>query len=200
MPADRPEGIREQAGPKTSLREQQRAVTRDRIISALTELIRTNHPMDVTMAAVAAEAGVSEPTLYRHFPNKRVLFGALGSELYRQSTRGVAPAGLDDLAAFLPKLYQFMEANEAVVRWNLSAPKDQAVRPSTEERIPILRQALNEELKGLADEDATFLLRGVLLLTSSIGWLYWQDNLDLDAEEAAKTSAWLLRRIARPER
>ena len=83
-----------------SLREEQRALTRKRILEALAELIESHHPLDVTMAAVAQRAGVSEPTLYRHFDTKRNLFKALGSELYRQSTAGAPLNSLDDLLGF----------------------------------------------------------------------------------------------------
>ena len=89
-----------------SLREEQRALTRTRILEALAELIESHHPLDVTMAAVAERAGVSEPTLYRHFDTKRNLFKALGSELYRQSTAGAPLNSLDDLLGFLPALYE----------------------------------------------------------------------------------------------
>jgi AcrR family transcriptional regulator len=124
-----------------SLREQQRAVTRNRIITALSELIETQHLLDVTMAAVAAQAGVSEPTLYRHFPTKKNLFAALGSELFRKTTAGVAPSSLDELIEFLPKLYEQFAAMEATTRWNLAAPKDEVVRPTDHARIAAFVQA-----------------------------------------------------------
>ena len=97
-------------------------MTRDRIIAALRDLVETRHPLDVTMAAVAERAGVSEPTLYRHFPNKRALFAALGTDLYRQTTAGVALSNLDELIDFLPTLFRQFEEMEATTRWNLAAP------------------------------------------------------------------------------
>jgi AcrR family transcriptional regulator len=179
-----------------SLRDQQRQVTDDRIIQALAELIETQHPLDVTMSAVARQAGVSEPTLYRHFPTKRELFAALGSSLYRQTTTGVAPTSLDELVAVLPTLYQRFAAMEAIVRWNLAAPKGEVVRPPAAERLPILRDALGDELDGLPPADAEHLLRGVLLMTAPTSMLYWQDYLGITVDEAAATASWLLRRIA----
>jgi AcrR family transcriptional regulator len=181
----------------TSLREQQLALTRERIITGLAEMIETRHPMDVTMAAVAGSAGVSEPTLYRHFPTKKQLFTALGSELYKKSIGGKPPSSLDELVRFLPELYDFIAENEAVVRWNLAAPKDQAVRPSAEERLPVLRNALSAELADLPQEEAEYLLRAIMLLTSPMGLLYWQDYLGLSVEDSAATAAWLVRQFAK---
>ena len=76
-----------------------------------------------------------------HFPTKRKLFAALGSGLCKTWIDGVAPTSFDELVAFFPKLYEFIAGHEAVVRWNLVAPKDEAIRPSTEERLPVLRAA-----------------------------------------------------------
>ena len=186
----------EQGERKISLREQQRAMTRDRIVKALGELVESRHPLDVTMAAVADQAGVSEPTLYRHFPTKRDLFGALGSDLYRRTTAGVAPSNLDELIEFLPKLYEQFAEMEATTRWNLVAPKDEAVRPAATERLPILREALGATLDDLNPAESDAMLRGLLLLTSPTSLLYWQDYLGITVDEAAQTASWLIRRIA----
>ena len=186
----------EEEGRKLSLREQQRALTHNRIIAALGELIESHHPLDVTMAAVADQAGVSEPTLYRYFPTKRDLFGALGSELFSKTTAGVAPSSVDELVEFLPKLYEQFAAMEATTRWNLVAPKDEAVRPTATERLPILREALGATLEGLNPAEADALLRGLLLLTSPTSLLYWQDYLGVTVHEAARTASWLIRRLA----
>src|ERR1700737_66869 len=77
---------------RLSLREAQRAVTEQRIIEALAALIDEEHPLEISMAAVARRAGVSEPTLYRHFPAKRDLFAALAGHLFRVVSAGLAPA------------------------------------------------------------------------------------------------------------
>ena len=53
-----------------SLREQQRAMTRERIITALGELIETKHPLEVTMAAWPHRPGCrSRPSIATSQPN-----------------------------------------------------------------------------------------------------------------------------------
>ena len=181
--------------PAESLRDQQRALTRSRIVIALRELIETCHPLEVTMALVAERAGVSEPTLYRHFPNKRSLFAALGSDLHRESTTGVALSNLEDLIGFLPTLYEQLAAMEATARWNLAAPQDAVVRPDAAERLAVLQGALGATLEDLAPTESDALLRTLLLLTSPIPLLYWQDYLGITVQEAAETTTWLIRRL-----
>ena len=186
----------DQAAP-LSLRQQQRELTRNRILGALAELIETEHPLDVSMAAVAARAGVSEPTLYRHFATKRNLFAALGSHLLRQVADGVTPTNVDELVEMVPSVYRRFAEMEATTRWVFAAPAGEAIpRPSSSERLDMLRDAAGDALEGRSPAEVEFLLRGLLLLTSPLSLLYWQDYLDITVEEAADTTAWLIRRLA----
>ncbi len=180
-----------------SLRDQQREVTRERILTALADLIQTKSPLEVTMSAVAEHAGVSEPTLYRHFSTKANLFAALGSNLYQKVTVGVAPSTVDELIDFLPGLYQQFASLEATVRWNLAAPREEVVRPPSEDRLPILQAAVSRELEELSETESEFLMRGLLLLTSPTCLLYWQDYLRIAVDEAAATAGWMIQQLSR---
>jgi AcrR family transcriptional regulator len=51
--------------------------TSDVILAAALRTIRARGPEKLSMSAVAAEAGVSRPTLYRWFPTKALLLGAI---------------------------------------------------------------------------------------------------------------------------
>lgn len=50
--------------------------TRERIVAATVRLHRTVGPAATTVSAIAAEAGVTRMTVYRHFPDLEQLFGA----------------------------------------------------------------------------------------------------------------------------
>ncbi len=62
--------------PAPSLRERQRAETREQILRAVNRQLETRSLEDLSFAEVAAEAGVGERTVYRHFPTKEALLGA----------------------------------------------------------------------------------------------------------------------------
>jgi len=49
------------------------------ILEAARRTIRARGPEKLSMSAVAAEAGVSRPTLYRWFPTKALLLGAIAA-------------------------------------------------------------------------------------------------------------------------
>jgi AcrR family transcriptional regulator len=189
---------------RPSLRQAQRAVTEQRIVEALAALIDREHPLEISMAAVAKQAGVSEPTLYRHFPTKRDLFAALAGYQFQTVTAGLAPASIDDLADAVRTVFIRSAALENVIRWTLAATDPQRVpRTNVQARLAMLRAALGDEavLSDDADEDtAQFLLRTVLLLTSPMAWLYWKDYLGLEPADAAETASWAIKTLSRAPR
>jgi AcrR family transcriptional regulator len=181
---------------RPSLRQAQRAVTEQRIIEALAALIDDENPLDISMAAVAKRAAVSEPTLYRHFPTKRDLFAALAGYEFRTVAAGLAPASADDLAEAVRTVFQRSAEMENVVRWTLAATDPQrGPRPNVAARLAMLRTALGEQADR-DDDDATFLLRTVLLLTSPMAWLYWKDYLGLEPADAAASAGWAIKTLS----
>jgi AcrR family transcriptional regulator len=150
------------------------------------------------MAAVAERADVSEPTLYRSFPTKRDLFGALASHAYVRVTEGVAPTSAEDMANDVKRVDEHAEGIEATVCWLLAAPDPAGVpRPNVERRLPVLREALADQLANMSPTEADHMLRAVLLITSPMALLYWKDYLGISAHRAAATAAWMIRRLAR---
>ncbi|HEX4245644.1 MAG TPA: helix-turn-helix domain-containing protein, partial [Acidimicrobiales bacterium] len=63
--------------------------TGELILQAARRAILARGPGKLTLSAVAAEAGVSRPTLYRWFPNKALLLGALGAYEVEQFDSGL---------------------------------------------------------------------------------------------------------------
>jgi len=184
---------------RSSLREAQRAVTEQRITQALAALIDDEHPLEISMAAVAKRAGVSEPTLYRHFPTKRDLFAALAGHQFQTVAAGLAPTSADDLAEAVRTVFERSAGMENVVRWTLAATDPERVpRPNVQARLAMLRTALRDVLADLDDDTAQFLLRAVLLLTSPMAWLYWNDYLGLDPAAAATTAGWAIKNLTAP--
>lgn len=66
-------------------RAERQEQTRRRIVEAAVELHTTLGPAHTSMKAIAERAGVERPTLYRHFPTMRQLFGACSSHHWAQN-------------------------------------------------------------------------------------------------------------------
>ena len=185
---------------RPSLREAQRAVTEQRIVAALADLIDDEHPFEISMAAVAKRAGVSEPTLYRHFPTKRDLFAALVTYQFQSVTAGLAPRSPAELADAVRTVFERAAARENTIRWTLAGTDPERVpRQNVRVRLAMLRTALGIEpdtQDGQQASAAEFVLRTVLLLTSPMAWLYWKDYLGLDPAETAATAGWAIMALA----
>ena len=180
---------------RPSLRQAQRAVTEQRIIEALAALIDEEHPLEISMTSVARRAGVSEPTLYRHFPTKRDLFAALAGYQFQTVAAGLAPASADELGDAVRTVFQRSAGMENLIRWTLASTDPERVpRPNVQARLDMLRDALGSQTDA-GDDSAQFLLHTVILLTSPMAWLYWKDYLGLDPAAAAATAGWAIKAL-----
>jgi AcrR family transcriptional regulator len=70
--------------------------TRERLLDATREVLARSGPRKLHLSAVAAEAGVSRPTLYAYFPSKEDLLLALAAHEKARFTREL-DAALDGL-------------------------------------------------------------------------------------------------------
>ena len=88
--------------PPESLRERKKRATRDAIAAAARRLFADRGFDDVTVAEVAAAAGVSEKTVFNHFPAKEDLAFAGGEARLAQFLADIAkrPAGTSVLDVF----------------------------------------------------------------------------------------------------
>ena len=132
---------------------------RTRLQGAALELFRERGYDRTTAAEIAARAGVTERTFFRHFPDKReVLFD--GEAMVRAAlTASVAdaPAGLGPLDTLFRAFRSFQPALED--NWSYSKPRHEVISatPALHERelakIAALADALAAALKarGVAD-------------------------------------------------
>jgi AcrR family transcriptional regulator len=179
-------------GYHSPLREEQAAATRARILDALLELLREdgNHLVTLAMETVAARAGVSKPTLYRHFPNKASLFGALAEASYDRVSANVGPVSLEGLDAILPRVFRAMDEREPIMRALLATDVGRQARAGRRsQRLSIVTELLGPATAGIDDETRRRLEAVTLLLTSSAAYLYLKDN-GFGTDEAAHAATW----------
>ena len=81
---DKPEDVKPRRPYRSELRREQAEETRERVLVAAARLFAEHGFERATIAAIAAEAGVSPETVYAGFRNKRTLLG----ELIRTAVRG----------------------------------------------------------------------------------------------------------------
>jgi len=176
---------------ESPLRDEQTEVTRRRILDALVRTMGKG-VAGLSVPAVAAEAGVSVPTVYRHFRTKGDLVAALAPYLSgKTGLMGFPEIAGDDLAAVARELYRRNEAMDAEVRAAMASQLGQEVRRRTmPDRVRLIKKNVAERVPGLAEADLERLTRVLLILMSSATMRAFKDYLGMSAMDAAEDVAW----------
>jgi len=178
---------------ESRLRSDQRAATRKRILDALVRTMGRGIA-ELSVPAVAREAGVSVPTVYRHFRTKADLLAALAPYLFDRTGLMEAPRlSSEDFTALMREMYRRNQAMDADTRAALASQLGHTMRLTTmPQRLAIIREEVGRRVPGLSDADADRMTRIVLLMGSSAMTRAYQDYLGLDARQAAEDVGWAL--------
>ena len=174
--------------------------TRDRLTKAAIDLHGSVGPAATTMSAVAANAGVTRATLYRHFPNEDALFAACSADWLAAHPRPdlKAWAAIEDpierLAVALEELYAYNRATETM-RANLLRDID-ALPARIAAGISSFPVAMRDVLAVGWPEDGNHLRRAAL--GHAVSFEAWRSltREGLDDAEAARLMITLVTKAA----
>jgi AcrR family transcriptional regulator len=96
-----------------TLRRERAAETRDRIVTAGSELLHRSAVRDwqgLTVRAVAERAGVNERTIYRYFGNERGLRDAVMHRQEEEAGIDLAGMKLDDIADIASRIFEHVSS------------------------------------------------------------------------------------------
>lgn len=182
----------------SELRAEQADATRRKILDAL---IRTmgRGVAALSMPAVAREAGVSVPTVYRHFKSKAALVAALSPHLVgRAGLMDLALMESGDLSTIVHEMYRRNAGMEAEVRAALASELGQETRRRMmPQRVALARKTIAARVPGLTGDDLDRLTRVFLILTSSATIRAFKDYLGTDASQAADDVGWVVEVLQR---
>jgi AcrR family transcriptional regulator len=179
----------------SELRAEQAEETRNRILDAAGRVMATGVAR-LSVPAVAREAGVSVPTVYRHFGTKADLLAELFPHAARRAgLDGIPdPATVGDVRSAVRAIFERLDALDDVSRAAFASPIADQVRhatmPSRIERIRALGKSIEPPL---AKADLDRITRILVILTSSASLRTWRDHLGVSADQAADDIDWILR-------
>ena len=180
---------------RSELRQEQTEETRARILDATIRVMATGLA-SLSVPAVAREAGVSVPTIYRHFRTKRELLAAVYPHAARRAgVDAIAdPRSLDELRPMIRALLERLDNLDDMSRAAMASPGAAEVRhatmPTRLQRIRRLTDTLEPKLRK-PDRDRITRLLAVLMTSSSLRM--WRDHLGLSVDEVAKEIDWIVR-------
>jgi AcrR family transcriptional regulator len=176
-------------------RRNQKARTRDALVSAARELLATG--VTPTVEEAAAAAAVSRTTAYRYFPNQRALIGAAHPEIDRESLLPDEPP--DDPEERLALVVR--AAARIVVDWEaqLRASLRLSLEPGQDPTGPVLRRGrvigwIEDALVPLAashpDLDLRRLATAIRAATGIEAFVWMVDVAGLSRDEAVASMEW----------
>jgi AcrR family transcriptional regulator len=180
---------------RSELREQQADGTRSRILDAAMRVMGRGIA-SLSIPEVAREAGVSVPTVYRHFGSKDELLAAVYPHVaHRVGLDSVPdPVTLDDLRdgvrAYFDRLANYSALDLAAV----ASPVGDKVRHATmSHRLKRLSRFADAVEPPLPKADRDRITRLLTVLTTSASLRMWRDHLGASVEQAADDIVWVMR-------
>ena len=180
---------------RSGLRAQQSDETRARILDATLKVVARG-PATLSIPAVAREAGVSVPTVYRHFGTKADLLAELYPHVARRSGfDGLPdPSSLADVREAVREIFARLDAMDDLARAAYASPfANQARHANMPQRYARIRQLGDSVEPKLSEADQDRITRLLVILTSSSALRTWRDHLGSTVEEAADDVDWIVR-------
>jgi AcrR family transcriptional regulator len=182
-------------GYRSELRAEQAEATRARILDATVRVMAGGLAL-VAIPAVAREAGVSVPTIYRHFATKRDLLAAVYPHVVRGAGLNelVVPRSMDELLDGLAAYFERTDSLGDLARVAMASPGSEAVRAlNMPDRLSMFRSLADSLVPKPSEVDRDRIARLLVILTASSALRLWRDQLGSSVDEAADDVDWVIR-------
>lgn len=176
------------------LREEQANRTREHILDALTELLGEHRADEITTRMIAERAGVSQPTVYRHFPDRAALMEGLAARVeYLAKGFGSVPLTIDEWIERAVAAFVVADENAAVATAEVILNSDpRRYSEPTRQRSDALVQSLAQALPELDTRDRTRVGAMFRVLASAQTWLRMREEFGLTGAESGEVVGWAL--------
>lgn len=179
-----------------SLRDQQAAVARERILRAVAELLERDGAAELTVPQVAELSGVSLRTVYRYFPTREELLAAAGRFIGGKLLQQGYPTSLDDVAdSFQRACVEFDERPGLVRAMALSEVGREARSSRRRERLEAIRRTLDAEVGGLTTRERREAEAVLAYLHNMLAYTTLREEQGLSGEEIGEALGWAIRTL-----
>jgi AcrR family transcriptional regulator len=191
----------ERAGRRYSspLREGQAKQTREIILDALVELLGEYPADQVLTKQIAERAGVSQPTVYRHFPDRVALVEGLAGRIERDlvSVLGAGtPTSIEEWADRAEAAYRSTDEHVAGATADAVLNADpRRVSAHRRQRSEALNNAVARSLPGLDADSQRQFAALVRTLDSVQTWFRMRVEFGLDGATSGKLVGWAVKTL-----
>lgn len=183
---------------QSTLRSQQRELTRSQIMKALAEIINEGRILTFSVKEVADRAGVSYGTVYQHFPTRESLLEALYESAARIVGQDLSLKSLniEQLPEVTKKTVEVFEEHSTILQAFTAALAIQNIQPqSRRERDQKYMELILERVPDLPADVAKQRAAILSHLHSSLTWVTLRNRFELNASQTADALAWALQAL-----
>jgi len=152
----------------------------------------------LSIPAIAREAGVSVPTVYRNFRTKEDLFEAIYPYSVRRarSVEFKPPTSMEDFPDGIRILFERYETFDDVERAAIASPGAEQIRHATiGSRVELAGKVAAAIAPELTPEEHARLARLVIVLTMSATARMLHEHLGRSVDEAVDDVEWIVRAV-----
>ncbi|HSM77809.1 MAG TPA: TetR/AcrR family transcriptional regulator [Bryobacteraceae bacterium] len=178
--------------PAVSLRARQMATTRASILDTAMGMLREGADQGFSHEAIAAEAGMSARTVYRHFPDRASLLQGLWERL-REETQTRFPRSDEEIPGLIRTAFQQFDRDEPFMRTLLNSEAGSAVRErGGAEGRPAFGQSLAPLLTRKSTKERARIAAVFVALYSAPFWNLLRERGGLSGPEAQEAAVWTM--------
>jgi AcrR family transcriptional regulator len=185
-------------GYSSAIRDAQVEQTRTLLIETARKLLIEGGVEALTLPKLAVAAGVSVPTVYRHFPALDDLHRAFVDHLrplLGMSSERLLAVTPEQLPSVPLENYPRYEAEAAVLRPLMESREFNRVRvASMPDRAKKASAQLKPSSRG-SDRELEARTGALWMLASPQAWRWLRDTWDLDSDQAAQAASWAMRTL-----
>ncbi|HVW81925.1 MAG TPA: TetR/AcrR family transcriptional regulator [Mycobacteriales bacterium] len=176
-----------------TLRERQAEQVRAAVLDAVVTALETKALDDISMADVAAAAGISLRTLYRYFPDRPSLLEAAGEHLYDVLGVPFEISKPADVSRSFLEAAARLGSRPALTRALVQSTAGRTARSaSRSRRLAAIEAVLDPVTTGLDGDRARGAVAVIGYLCSAAAWVGVADDSGLDDEAAQRAVAWAI--------
>ena len=186
----------------STLRDRQMAQTREFILDAVTVLVADRRADELTNRDIAAAAGVSERTVYRHFPDRASLIEGLSHRMLHLDGAIQRPSfgrgTIDDLPPAGRRLMEVLEQHYELARAEAILNSDpRRFADDTRSNSGELSELLAAELPDSSELEQRRIAAVVRCLVSTQAWLRMREEFGVPGDESGPVVEWVIELIVR---
>jgi AcrR family transcriptional regulator len=185
---------------RSGLRRAQAELTRDRIRAAAAALLEAGNTAEsITFRSVAERAGVTEMTVYRHFPTRQALLTGLWEHLNAQMGPGIGmPRAAHELLGQHRALFEGFDRIPAQILASITTEQGREMRAALdEERRRAFLAIVGEAAPALGRAEKTRAAAVLQLLHSAWAWASLREQWDFSGKDSATATLWAIETLLR---